>query len=202
MKMFDDVASLAAPKIELPAKTRRRRASVSDEPANAAPMPVEHRPDTTSTISGHVHHAEGSRARAPSRARPRMRLAMERHDQQTPRIERRQQRRQHGAGEPIGADPRNARQPGRLDDRVLRIRTPRKAGCPPARDCRSTSWRRSTRISHPPDAAHAPHVLLARHRVDHAEPARQEQQRLEERVREQMEDADASYAPTPEATNM
>ena len=52
-----------------------------------------------------------------------------------------------------------------------------------------------------PQPAHLAHVLLAAHGVDHAAGAKEEQ-RLEEGVRDQVEDRHAVNAPTPQARNM
>ena len=112
------------------------------------------------------------------------RRAVERHDQQTPGIERGQEGGDGAHPEAIAAhaDRRDIR---RLEDRVLGPVTgeERHAGDREAADPHADIGDRHLA----PDAAHLAHVLLVAHRVDHRSGA-QEQQRLEEGVRDEVED--------------
>ena len=120
-------------------------------------------------------------------------LAIEGEEDQTPRVEGRKQRRndQHPEAIPV------TRRIGALDDRVFR-QEPGKAdgrakeGKDKARDTHTGDRQRTQH--HRPEGigdllaqvAVVHHVLLVMHRMDHRTGAK-EQQRLEERVREQVE---------------
>ena len=111
-------------------------------------------------------------------------------EDQAPRIEGRQHGGQHPhpegvMGERVGGGP------GGLQDGVLAVEAgeAEEAGDP------ETDERQRADPHHgvgdgdlAPDTAHAPHVLLVGHRMDHR-PRSEEQERLEEGVRHQVEDA-------------
>ena len=111
------------------------------------------------------------------------RLAVERHDQQPPAVERRQERRRTAKPESQVAD-RRVRGERRLEDHVLGIEAgEEREAC---QRQRADPHHRIGERDLLPDAAHVAKVLLVRQRVDHRSRTK-EQQRLEEGVCRQVE---------------
>ena len=116
------------------------------------------------------------------------RLAPEGQEHQPPRVKAGQQRAEH-RNEECDATVLTAARKGCFDDRILRIETgkPEHAEDADTRYCQGARQHRVEGIRDMfPKAAIIAHVLFMVHRMDHR-PGAKEQQRLKERVGEQVE---------------